>query len=295
MDSGLITILLPLALAIIMMGLGLELTPRDFSRVTRHPKAVFIALFCQLVVLVGIAFLLCKLFALTPLLSVGLMLLAASPGGATANLFSYLYKGDVALNITLTAINTIISIFTLPFIINLSLQYFMSHDSTVTFPVEKMIQVFLITLIPVIIGMLLRAKFPRLSITVSKSMRFVSISFLSILLIFAVFRDRFNLFEYFSSIGLATVILCFSSLFIGYCIPLLMGIPEKMARACTFEIGIHNTAIAITIAISVLGNVTMAIPAGIYTIVMYSFATIFGVMMSRQYIAYRHKNRLSDL
>ena len=74
-----------------------------------------------------------------------------------------------------------------------------------------------------------------------------------------------------------------------------MGIPEKMARACTFEIGIHNTAIAITIAISVLGDVTMAIPAGIYTIVMYSFATIFGVMMSRQYIAYRHKNRLSDL
>ena len=105
MDSGLITILLPLALAIIMMGLGLELTPRDFSRVTRHPKAVFIALFCQLVILVGIAFLLCKLFALTPLLSVGLMLLAASPGGATANLFSYLFKGDLALNITLTAIN----------------------------------------------------------------------------------------------------------------------------------------------------------------------------------------------
>ena len=295
MDSGFFNFFLPITLAIMMMGLGLELKIKDFLRLSRYPKVIFIALFTQLVLLTSIAFFICLILDLAPLLAVGLMLLAASPGGPTANLFSYLYKGDVALNITLTAINTIISIFTLPFIINLSLQYFMSHDSPVTFPVEKMIQVFLITLIPVIIGMLLRAKFPRLSITVSKSMRFVSISFLSILLIFAVFRDRFNLFEYFSSIGLATVILCFSSLFIGYCIPLLMGIPEKMARACTFEIGIHNTAIAITIAISVLGNVTMAIPAGIYTIVMYSFATIFGVMMSRQYIAYRHKNRLSDL
>lgn len=295
MDSGFFNFFLPITLAIMMMGLGLELKIKDFLRLSRYPKVIFIALFTQLILLTSIAFFICLILDLAPLLAVGLMLLAASPGGPTANLFSYLYKGDVALNITLTAINTIISIFTLPFIINLSLQYFMSHDSTVTFPVKKMIQVFLITLIPVIIGMLLRAKFPRLSITVSKSMRFVSISFLSILLIFAVFRDRFNLFEYFSSIGLATVILCFSSLFIGYCIPLLMGIPEKMARACTFEIGIHNTAIAITIAISVLGNVTMAIPAGIYTIVMYSFATIFGVMMSRQYIAYRHKNRLSDL
>ena len=295
MDSGFFNFFLPITLAIMMMGLGLELKIKDFLRLSRYPKVIFIALFTQLVLLTSIAFFICLILDLAPLLAVGLMLLAASPGGPTANLFSYLYKGDVALNITLTALNTIISIFTLPFIINLSLQYFMSHDSNVTFPVEKVIQVFLITLIPVIIGMLLRAKFPHLSITVSKSMRFVSISFLSILLIFAVFRDRFNLFEYFSSIGLATVILCFSSLFIGYCIPLLMGIPEKMARACTFEIGIHNTAIAITIAISVLGDVTMAIPAGIYTIVMYSFATIFGVMMSRQYIGYRHKNRLSDL
>lgn len=229
------------------------------------------------------------------MLAVGLMLLAASPGGPTANLFSYIYKGDVALNITLTAINTIISIFTLPFIINLSLHYFMSHDSNVTFPVEKIMQVFLITLIPVIMGMLLRAKFPNLSITVSRPMRLLSIGFLTILLIFAIFRERSNLVEYFANIGAATAILCFSSLFIGYCIPLLMGIPEKMARACTFEIGIHNTAIALTIAISVLNNVTMAIPAGIYTIFMYTFATIFGVLISRQQVVYSNKSRLSDL
>ena len=98
MDSGIITILLPLALAIIMIGLGLELTLKDFTRVAQ-PKVVFIALFCQLVVLVSIAFIICKVLALPPLLAVGLMLLAASPGGSTANLFSYLFKGDIALNI----------------------------------------------------------------------------------------------------------------------------------------------------------------------------------------------------
>lgn len=295
MDSGFFSVFLPITLAIMMMGLGLELTIKDFLRLSRYPKVIFITLFAQLVLLPSIAFFICLILDLPPLLAVGLMLLAASPGGPTANLFSYIYKGDVALNITLTAINTIISIFTLPFIINLSLHYFMSHDSNVTFPVEKIVQVFLITLIPVIMGMLLRAKFPNLSITVSRPMRLLSIGFLAILLIFAIFRERLNLVEYFASIGTATAILCFSSLFIGYCIPLLMGIPEKMARACTFEIGIHNTAIALTIAISVLNNVTMAIPAGIYTIFMYTFATIFGVLISRQQVVYSNKSRLSDL
>jgi len=295
MDSGFFSVFLPITLAIMMMGLGLELTIKDFLRLSRYPKVIFITLFAQLVLLPSVAFFICLILDLPALLAVGLMLLAASPGGPTANLFSYIYKGDVALNITLTAINTIISIFTLPFIINLSLHYFMSHDSNVTFPVEKIMQVFLITLIPVIMGMLLRAKFPNLSITVSRPMRLLSIGFLTILLIFAIFRERSNLVEYFANIGAATAILCFSSLFIGYCIPLLMGIPEKMARACTFEIGIHNTAIALTIAISVLNNVTMAIPAGIYTIFMYSFATIFGVLISRQQVVYSNKGRLSDL
>ncbi|WP_216935690.1 MULTISPECIES: bile acid:sodium symporter family protein [unclassified Acinetobacter] len=295
MDSGFFSFFLPITLAIMMMGLGLELTLKDFLRLSRYPKVIFITLFSQLVLLPSIAFFICLILDLPPLLAVGLMLLAASPGGPTANLFSYLYKGDVALNITLTAINTLISIITLPFIINLSLHYFTSHDSNMTFPVEKIVQIFLITLIPVIIGMLLRAKFPNLSITVSKPMRLLSVAFLVILLIFAIFRERFNLVEYFASIGTATAILCFSSLFIGYCIPLLMEIPEKMARACTFEIGIHNTAIALTIAISVLNNVTIAIPAGIYTIVMYSFATIFGVLISRQQVVYNNNGRLSDL
>ena len=169
MDSGIITFMLPMALAIIMMGLGLELTPKDFARVSKHPKAVLIALFCQLVLLVGIAFLLCKVLALPPLLSVGLMLLAASPGGSTANLFSYLFKGDIALNITLTAINSVIAAFTLPLIVNFSIQYFMHDGQQISMQFSKILQVFAIILVPVCIGMLIRHYAPHFTEKLNKA------------------------------------------------------------------------------------------------------------------------------
>ncbi|KAF1026566.1 MAG: Pantothenate precursors transporter PanS [Acinetobacter bereziniae] len=169
MDSGIITIMLPLALAIIMIGLGLELTPKDFARVSKHPKAVLIALFCQLVLLVGIVshlsfvkFLRYHLY-LQLVLAVGLMLLAASPGGSTANLFSYLFKGDIALNITLTAINSVIVAFTLPLIVNFSIQYFMNDGQQISMQFSKIIQVFAIILVPVCIGMLIRHYAPHFS------------------------------------------------------------------------------------------------------------------------------------
>lgn len=296
MDSVFFVFLLPVLLVIMMMGLGLELRIQDFIHVTQYPKVVFITLFAQLVLLPTAAFLICIVLDLPPLLAVGFMLLAASPGGPTANLFSYLCQGDVALNISLTAINTILSLFTLPFIMKLSLLYFINSNEYITIPSIKMIQVFLIILIPVCVGMLLRAKFPRLSITVSQSMRVFSIAFLVMLFIFAVVRERFHLVEYFMSIGVAIMVFCFTSLFIGYCLPLLVGVAEKQARACTFEIGIHNTAIAMTIAISVLGNTMIAVPAGIYTIVMYSFAMLFALLMFRQRPTFNEpKSHISEL
>ena len=148
MNMGIITVLLPLALAIIMIGLGLELTLNDFKRVSKHPKAVLIALFCQLVILVGVAFLLCKVLSLPPLLAVGLMLLAASPGGSTANLFSYLFKGDIALNISLTAINSVVAAITLPLIMNFSILHFMQESQQITLPLSKIVQVFAIIIVP---------------------------------------------------------------------------------------------------------------------------------------------------
>ena len=281
MDSGLITILLPLALAIIMAGLGLELTPKDFKRVKQHPKAVLIALFCQLVVLVGIAVLICKILALPPMLAVGLMLLAASPGRATANLFSYLYKGDIALNITLTAINAVIAAFTLPLIVNFSIAHFVQDSTQIGLQLSKIIQVFVIILVPVLIGMLIRHYKPQIASKLERPVRIFAVVFLVLIIIAAIISERANLAHYLAHIGLATALFCIASLTIGYFVPRLLKISSFQARACAFEIGIHNSTLAMTIALTIMQSSEAAMPAAIYSIFMYIFAAIFGVLITR--------------
>ena len=290
MDSGLFTFFLPIALAIMMTGLGLELTVKDFLRVQRHPKVIFLALFTQLIVLVLIAFLICILLKLPPLLAVGLMLLAASPGGPTANLISYLFKGDVALNLTLTAINSLICTFTLPFIVNLSIRYFLGEHPKIGMPTEKITQVFLIVFIPVCLGMFIRSIAPNIALRLNRPMRLFSVLFLFLIFFYALYRERLNIVEYFADIGLATALFCFTSLLVGYLIPHLAGVSDRQVRACTFEIGIHNTSVAMTIALSVLSSTTIALPAGIYSIFMYVFAFIFGYILTRRPVVLKEEN-----
>lgn len=281
MDSGIITILLPLALAIIMIGLGLELTPKDFTRVTKQPKAVLIALFCQLVILVSIAFIICKVLALPPLLAVGLMLLAASPGGSTANLFSYLFKGDIALNITLTAINSVIAAFTLPLIVNFAIQHFMNDGQEISLQFSKILQVFAIIIIPVGIGMLIRHYAPHFTEKLNKPLRIFAVSFLILIIIGAITKERHQILEYLAQVGLATVLFCLCSLLIGYFVPRLLGINSAQARACAFKIGIHNSTLAMTIALTVMASSTVAMPAAVYSIFMYVFAAVFGMLLNK--------------
>ena len=281
MDSGIITILLPLALAIIMIGLGLELRLQDFARVTKHPKAVLIALFCQLVILVSIAFIICKVLALPPLLSVGLMLLAASPGGSTANLFSYLFKGDIALNITLTAINSVIAAFTLPLIVNFSIQHFMNDGQQIHLELSKILQVFAIIIIPVGIGMLIRHYAPNFTQKVNKPLRIFAVSFLILIIIGAITKERHQILDYIAQDGLATVVFCLCSLIVGYFVPRILGINSAQARACAFEIGIHNSTLAMTIALTVMASSTVAMPAAVYSIFMYVFAAVFSMLLNR--------------
>ena len=281
MDSEIITILLPLALAIIMIGLGLELTPKDFTRVTKQPKAVLIALFCQLVILVSIAFIICKVLALPPLLAVGLMLLAASPGGSTANLFSYLFKGDIALNITLTAINSVIAAFTLPLIVNFAIQHFMNDGQEISLQFSKILQVFAIIIIPVGIGMLIRHYAPHFTEKLNKPLRIFAVSFLILIIIGAITKERHQILEYLAQVGLATILFCLCSLLIGYFVPRLLGINSAQARACAFEIGIHNSTLAMTIALTVMASSTVAMPAAVYSIFMYVFAAVFGMLLNK--------------
>ena len=279
-DSALITIGLPIALAIIMFGLGLSLTTGDFARVARTPRAVVVALVVQVLVLPVVAFGLVMAFDLDPLLAVGVMLLAASPGGTTANLFSHLFRGDVALNVTLTAINSVLAAFTIPLITNLAISYF-DADGELGLQFTKVLQVVAIVLVPVAIGMVVRRRSEEFAARADKPVRIFSIVVLVIVAVGALLGERENLADYVQQVGLVTALFCLASLTLGYVAAKVMRLDERQAIACSMEIGIHNTTIALTIALSVLDSVEVAIPSAVYSIVMYLLATAFGFAITR--------------
>lgn len=224
MDSALTLIGLPVALGIIMLGLGLGLTVEDFRRVARHPKAAVIALGCQVLLLPALCFGLVLAFGLAPELALGMMLLAASPGGTTANLYSHLFGGHVALNITLTAINSVLAVFTLPIVVNLSAVYFFADGMSLGLQFDKVVQVFAIVLIPVAIGMLVRARVPHVALRLDRPVRALSVVVLVAVIVGAVLNERENLADYFVSVGLAVLAFNVLSLAVGYGVP---GSPES--------------------------------------------------------------------
>lgn len=282
MDIATLTKILSAALAIIMLGLGLHLTTADFARVFRYPKAAFIALFCQLFILPAAAFALAKLFDLAAMPAVGLMLLAASPGGVTANLYSHLFKGDVALNITLTAVNSLLSLVTLPLIVTLSIAHFMAVGEPVPVPTAKIIQVFAIVLLPVTLGMLVKHFAPASAQKLDKPVKILSVVSLLLAIGIAVFEQRDNLATNFQSVGLVMLIFNVLSLALGYLGLRFFGVNKAQSIAGGMEIGIHNGTLAIAIAITVLGKPLVAMPAAVYSILMFITAAIFGYIATRK-------------
>src|SRR5690554_2532306 len=204
MGSTLTTIGLPVALGIIMFGLGLSLTLSDFARVGKHPKAVIIALLCQIVLLPAVCFGLVLAFGLPPILAVGMMLLAASPGGTTANLYSHLFRGDVALNISLTALNSVIAVFTLPLLTNLAIFVFMPGSGELGIDFQKAVEVFAIVLGPVFIGMLIRWWRPDFARAMDKPVRIVSVIILAAVIAGAVISNFALLMEHAASLSVIT-------------------------------------------------------------------------------------------
>jgi BASS family bile acid:Na+ symporter len=281
-ESALSTIVLPIALGIIMLGLGLSLSIADFTRVIKFPKAVFIGLFCQMLILPLGAFFIARVLGLAPELAVGLMLLAASPGGATANLFSHLSNGDVALNITLTAINSILTLFTLPLIVSFAMDYFMGSAQAIPMPFTKVIQVFAIVLIPVSIGMLIKKSNPGLSLKLEKPVRIASALLLVLVIVAALLKDRENLAGYFAQVGLAALLFNLLSMLSGYFIPRLFKINNRQSIAIGMEIGIHNGTLAIFLALTVLHNSAMSVPPAVYSVIMFFTAGVFGYIVSKK-------------
>lgn len=281
-SSLLTTLLLPLALGVIMLGLGLGLTIDDFRRVARYPRAVLLGLFLQTGVLPWVAFALALLFRLPPELAVGLMLLAASPGGATANIYSHLAHGDVALNITLTAINSVLCLVTLPIILNLSLEYFLGAGQYVPPPVQKIVEVAAIIILPVAIGMLVRRFAPGFASRMEKPIRLLSVLVLALLIVAAVVQAWSTLLAWFAVVGLACLLFNLISMGVGYAAPLALKLPRRQAIAIAMEIGIHNGTLAIFIALNVLGNAAMSVPAAVYSLLMFFTAAGFAWWASRR-------------
>ncbi len=281
MDSALTTIGLPIALGIIMLGLGLGLTVDDFRRVVRYPKAVLIALVCQVLLLPAACFGIAVAFGLPDALAVGMMLLAASPGGTTANLYSHLFGGNVALNVSLTAVNSVLAVITLPFVVNLSINYFMGAGTSLGLQFDKVVQVFAIVLVPVAIGMLIRRVSPGAAWSLEKPVKILSVIVLVAVIAGAILKERENIADYFIAVGLAVLAFNVLSLIVGYGVPRIFGVDHKGSIAAGFEIGIHNSTLAITIAVSpaLLNSTEMAVPAAVYGIVMFFTAAAFGFLI----------------
>ncbi|PXX71272.1 BASS family bile acid:Na+ symporter [Nocardia tenerifensis] len=283
MDSALTSVGLPLVLVVIMFGLGLSLTVADFTRIAKSPKAVAIALGCQLVVLPAVAFGLVLLFDPSPVLSIGVMLLAASPGGTAANLFSHLFHGDVALNVSLTAVNSVIAVATVPVITNLAIDYFDPNgDATVGLQFGKVVQVFSIVLVPVALGMLVRRLSSAFADRMDRPVRIGSVLALTLVITATMIDQRADIIPNVRAVGVAMIVFCLISLTVGYLVPRALGVEGRQAIACAMEVGIHNGVIAITIAISVLDSTEMAIPAAVYGVAVFPLAAGFGWLVTRR-------------
>jgi BASS family bile acid:Na+ symporter len=283
MQASILTdLLLPLAIGIVMLGLGLSLSLEDFRRVARYPLAVGFGLFLQVLLLPLAAFAIAIGLKLSPDHAVGLMLLAAAPGGATANIYSHLARGDVALNITLTAVNSLLCLLTLPIVLDLSLDYFLGAGQYVPPPHRKVVEVGAIILIPVAIGMLLRARAERFALRAEKPIKVLSILVLVALIAIAIYMERQALLPSLIAVGGACLAFNLASMLTGYLAPLALRLPKGQAVAIAMEIGIHNAALAIFIALNVLRNPAAAVVPGIYSLVMYVTASAFAVWLLRR-------------
>ena len=264
-------VFLPLSLAIIMFGMGMTLIPADFTRIVKYPKAVLIGLFNQLIFLPIIGFSLAVAFNLEPIMAVGIMILASCPGGPTSNLITQVCKGNIALSVTLTAIASFISILTIPFILSYALDYFGTDTgATITLPiVDTILQIMVITVIPISIGMLIRRLKPNFAEKMEKPMRRAS-TVIFILVFLAVIAANFNLIgDAMKRVGLVTLLLNIATMGLGYITARLFKLNLNNAISITVESGVQNGTLAFVIATTILNNIEMGIPTGAYSIWMF--------------------------
>ena len=263
-------IILALSLAIIMLGMGLSLVVEDFKRIFFQPKAIFIGLINQLVLLPIIAFGLTSVFSLKPEIAVGLMILSACPGGPTSNLISHLAKADIALSVTLTAFSSFITILTIPFIVNFSLEQFLDQSNMIQLDIGKTFgQILLIVIIPIGIGMLIRKYKEKFALKMGKPVRIASGILLLLIIMALIIKEFKTLQESFEQAGLAVITLNLVVMLLGYYSARIFKVRKKRALSIAIESGIQNGTLGITVAIALLDNSSFALVSAVYGVLMF--------------------------
>ena len=263
-------IILAISLMIIMFGMGLSLIFSDFKRVLIFPKAVFVGLVSQIIILPLIGFLIATSLNLSPTIAIGVMLLAACPGGATSNLLTHLAKGDLALSITLTAISSLLSIITIPFIVQFALTHFGDQSQLVSIDALTMVkQLMVIIIIPVGIGMLVKAKYSNFADKMEKPVKIASTVIFILVIIGVVFSVRDVFMEYLSEAGLPSIMLNVTAMSIGFLLAMLFKLTKPQAISISIETGIQNGTLAITLATIALNNAEYSIVPAVYGLLMF--------------------------
>jgi len=269
-------IILPLALAFIMFVLGLGLTGADFLRVIKLPRDFFVGAFSQIILLPIIAFILVKIWPIAPELAIGVMIIAAAPGGVTSNLLTSFAKGAVALSISLTAIISLLCVITIPFIVLTSVG--LLGDTNVIQDISLLSMsrdMFLIVTVPVILGMLLRQFSSGVALKLEPIAKKVSIILFVLVLLGAIAAERENVISYFAQAGLITLILNVVMMIVAYYDAQFLASGTRQKKCITIECGLQNGTLAIFVATSIFGGGMYVIPAATYSLIMFATSLIF--------------------
>lgn len=260
----------PTALGIMMLGMGLSLLPEDFQRVIKYPKAVSIGLISQLVFLPIIGFAITKILPMQPAIAMGLIIVAICPGGPSSNLITFLAKADVALSVTLTACSSLITVFTIPVLANLGFNHFLGQSAAISLPiVPTIVQIFVMTLLPVALGMGLRQMYPELARRLEKFTTPVAFALISIITLMLIISESKRLPSFFLQVGLGVVLMNTLSMLAGFYTSKLFKLNPAQQICIAIEVGIQNGGLALAITVNILKNPDMAMAAAVYTLFMF--------------------------
>ena len=271
-----IDVFLPLALAFIMLSLGLGLTGEDFLRVIKQPRDFLVGAFSQIILLPIIAFIIVKIWPIAPELAIGVMIIAAAPGGVTSNLLTSFAKGDVALSISLTAIISLLCVFTIPFIVLTSVK--LLNDANITEDISLISMsrdMFLIVTVPVILGMLFRKFVSGAALKFESIAKKVSTALFVLVLLGAIAAERENVVFYFAQAGLITLTLNIIMMIVAFYLAQLLSSGIKQKICITIECGLQNGTLAIFVATSIFNGGMYVVPAATYSLIMFATSLIF--------------------